>query len=126
MTVIYPAVFHREDGAYWVEFPDLEGCQSWGDTLEETLSNAKEALCAYCLTLIEQRKRLTPASNIQNIPHDENSFVSLVDTKLVDRIKSVKKTLTIPAWLNTKAEEAHAPYSQILQRGLEEYLGING
>ena len=51
MLFLYPAVFHQEEDSYWVEFPDLEGCQSFGDTLNETMENAQEALSAYLLTL---------------------------------------------------------------------------
>ena len=38
--------------------------------------------------------------------------------------RSIKKTLSIPAWLNNQAEKANAPFSQILQQGLKEYLNI--
>lgn len=124
MTVIYPAVFHSEDGSVWVEFPDLEGCQSWGDTLEEAVSNAREALSGYCLTLIEQGRELPAPSPVSEVECEAGAFVSLVDARLTSRTRAVKKTLTIPAWLNDKAEAAHAPYSQILQKGLEEYLGL--
>ena len=44
MKMIYPAIFHSEDGAYWVEFPDLPGCQSYGDSIADTIENAREAL----------------------------------------------------------------------------------
>ena len=42
MLKVYPAIFYEEDG-YWVEFPDLEGCQTYGSTLEETMQLAQEA-----------------------------------------------------------------------------------
>ena len=45
--ITYPAVFHEEDGKYWVEFPDLEGCLTNGDTVEESYERAKEALGFY-------------------------------------------------------------------------------
>lgn len=124
MTVIYPAIFHKEDGAYWVEFPDLEGCNSFGDSVSDTFENAKEALSGYCSVVLEQGNTLPVPSDISTIQVPENAFVSLVDAKPADYRKAVKKTLTIPAWLNTIAEEAHAPYSQILQDALERYLGL--
>lgn len=43
MTKVYPAIIHEENGSYWVEFPDLEGCSTYGETLEETLDLASEA-----------------------------------------------------------------------------------
>ena len=124
MTVISPAIFHREGDAYWVEFPDLEGCNTFGDSISATLESAREALSGYCAVLLEQGKTLPTPSDITTIQVPANSFASLVDTKPADYRKAVKKTLTIPAWLNTVAEEAHAPYSKILQDALERYLGI--
>lgn len=44
MLLIYPAIFHNEDGNYWVEFPDLEGCQSCGKDLPDTMELSQDAL----------------------------------------------------------------------------------
>lgn len=124
MNVIYPAVFHHEDDSYWVEFPDLTGCQSFGDTVAEVFAGAKEALAAYCAVLLESGGQLPTASDMETLVVPEDSFASLVESKVDNKQKAVKKTLTIPAWLNDLAESAHAPYSKILQDGLEQYLGI--
>jgi len=96
MKIVYPAVLHREDGSYWIEFPDLEGCQSFGDTLSEIMANAKEALAGYCLTLVEQKRKLPPASNIDKIDIDkiEGDGITVIEANLNDATKSVKKTLT--------------------------------
>ena len=125
MNVIYPAVFYKEGASYWAEFPDLQGCQTYGDTPALTLINAKEALAGYCAVLLEQGFSLPAPTNIENIKEDGAAFVSLVDAKIMNTQKAVKKTLTIPAWLNTLAEEAHAPYSKLLQDALEDYLGLS-
>lgn len=124
MTLVYPAIFHEEDGSYWVEFPDLEGCQTFGDNIAETMENAKEALAGYSAVLLEEGKSLPAPTPIQNIKPVENSFTTLIDAKPASTKRSVKKTLSIPAWLNDLAEAAHAPYSSILQEGLEKYLHL--
>lgn len=72
MKLIYPAIFHKEDNAYWVEFPDLVGCQSFGDTFDETFQNSKEALVGYCLSLLENGKTLPIPSSIDQITVYEN------------------------------------------------------
>ena len=77
MIFVYPAIFHQEDSSYWVEFPDLPGCQSFGDTLSETMAEAQEALAAYVLTLLEQGKPLAQPSDIGAIT-PEDGFTSLV------------------------------------------------
>ena len=114
MKLIYPAVFHQEDNAYWVEFPDLEGCNSFGDTLEETLSNAREALEGYSISLIEHKEKLPAPSDIGSLKTSDG-FVSLVDIDLsayFNHKKAVKKTLTIPEWLNEAAIEKGINFSQ--------------
>lgn len=120
MKLIYPAVFHKEDNAYWVEFPDLEGCNSFGDTLEEALANAREALEGYSISLIENKEKLPPPSDISGITPSDG-FVSIVDIDLsayLNREKAVKKTLTIPEWLNEAAMERGINFSQTLQDAL--------
>lgn len=119
MMFVYPAVFHQEDNAYWVEFPDLPGCQSFGDTLPETMAEAQEALAAYVLTLLEQGKPLAQPSDIGVIT-PEDGFTSLVACT-IDQYKetrAVKKTLTIPSWLNDRATAMGVNFSQVLQEAL--------
>lgn len=127
MKLIYPAVFHTEDDQVWVEFPDLEGCQSFGDSISEALDGAKEALEGYCITLLEEKHTLPIVSDIKTIKTDESSFVSLVETELTTNFakrKSVKKTLTVPAWLNDMATEKGVNFSAVLQEGLVKSLGL--
>ncbi|MEG1972939.1 MAG: type II toxin-antitoxin system HicB family antitoxin [Oscillospiraceae bacterium] len=77
--LIYPAIFHHEDNAFWVDFPDLEGCQSFGDNVEEAFQMAKEALTAYCASILEQGKALPPPTQIEQMPHIPHSFPSLIE-----------------------------------------------
>lgn len=118
MKVVYPAILHREDGAYWIEFPDLEGCQSFGDTLMEIMDNAKEALTGYCLTLIEEQRKLPAASDLDAIEKEGGDGIVVIEANLKDATKSVKKTLTIPAWLNAAAESRNINFSETLQNAL--------
>lgn len=123
--LIYPAIFYKENDSYWVEFPDLEGCQSFGDTLEEIHEAAKEALAVYLVTLLEQGKQINPPTDIYKIETPDNAFVSLVDVDLIKKSQSVKKTLTIPSWLNEIAEHEHINFSRVLQEALMQKLKIS-
>ena len=123
--MIYPAVFHQEDDSYWVEFPDLEGCQSYGATLEEAHEGAKEALSGYLVVLLEQGQNIKPPSNIRLLNVPENAFVSLVDADLIKKSQAVKKTLTIPSWLNERAESKHINFSKVLQEALMQRLELS-
>ena len=121
MKMIYTAVFHFEDDEYWVEFPDLPGCQSVGSSLAETLDNAREALGLYAITLIENKQEIPAPSEISKLSVEKGCFVSLVDIDLsayFKKAKAVKKTLTIPEWLNDAAIEKGINFSQTLQEAL--------
>jgi len=124
MKVIYPAIFHKDTDGYWVEFPDLPGCFSDGDTTEEALVNASEALLGYCQTMLENKQTLSKPTPIQDIKTDADCFTSFVESELVFKKSSTKKTLTIPTWLNEAAEKRGVNFSAILQKALIKELGI--
>ena len=119
MLFVYPAVFHKEEDAYWVEFPDLPGCHSYGATVTETMACAQEALAGYILTLLEQERAIAVPSDIAML-QVENGFSSLVSCNIdqYKETKAVKKTLTIPAWLNERAMAKGVNFSQVLQDAL--------
>lgn len=119
MLFVYPAIFHKEEDAYWVEFPDLDGCHTYGASIAETMEAAQEALAAYLLTLLEQGSPIVSPSDISSI-HVDNGFSSLVscDINQYKDTKAVKKTLTIPSWLNDRAVSMGVNFSQVLQEAL--------
>lgn len=124
MNFVYPAIFKLEDGSYWVSFPDLEGCFSQGDTAEEAMVNAQEAMELY-LEPDSDEPIFPKATSLEDVRLDGEGFVSLVVGNVkVDMGKSVRKNLTIPAWLNSRAEEAGVNFSQTLQEALRQKLSI--
>ena len=127
---VYPAIFTKEDnGQYSIVFPDFQSCYTCGDDLQDGFEMASDVLCLTLYELEEGKLDIPVPSNPKSITVNDDSFVSLVicDTleyrKMYDN-KAVKKTLTIPSWLNIQAEKANAPFSQILQEGLKEYLHV--
>lgn len=125
MKYTYPAVFHAEDDGFWVEFSDISGCFSQGDTETDALQNASEALEAYIGECLDENKSLPAPSDIQKIKTDKDSFSSFVTCSIRSKEKSVKKTLTIPEWLNKKAEAAGINFSQVLQDSLKKKLQLS-
>lgn len=119
MLFVYPAIFHKEKDTYWVEFPDLEGCHTYGESLNEAMEAAQEALAGYLLTFLEQKKEIASPSDISTI-HTDDGFTSLVscDVNQYKDTKAVKKTLTIPSWLNDRAISMGINFSQVLQEAL--------
>ena len=119
MLFVYPAIFHKEDDTYWVEFPDLEGCHTYGTSITDTMESAQEALAAYLLTLLEQNQAIASPSDISSF-YAEDGFTSLVSCNIEQYkdTKAVKKTLTIPSWLNDRAVSMGINFSQLLQAAL--------
>lgn len=120
MKTAYPAFFHNESDSYWVEFPDLEGCFSDGGTIAEAAINAEEALGLYLCSLMERNISIPSPSDIRKLTPTDG-FVTLIATeplKYRKSNKSVKKTLTIPDWLNVEAEKRHVNFSSVLQQAL--------
>ena len=126
----YPAFFTYADDGISIEFPDLPGCLPCGKTESEAFANAKEAMGLHLFGMEQDNEPIPVPSSIKNLTIPNNAIVILVETfmpSIRDAAlnRSVKKTLTIPAWLNYKAESANVNFSQILQEGLMSYLGIS-
>lgn len=119
----FPAVFTPEDQGYSVIFPDLEGCYTCGDNLEDALEMAEDAL-ALVLYGYEKDGRFIPApSERTKIPLKDDEFVNYVacDTMVYRKMynsKAVKKTLTLPEWMNEEATALGVNFSQVLQEAL--------
>ncbi|KYH32691.1 type II toxin-antitoxin system HicB family antitoxin [Neomoorella mulderi] len=128
---IYPAVFDPcEEGGYCVTFPDLPGCITEGDTLEEAYEMAKEALSLHLWGLEDDGDPIPKPTSPADIKVPEGGFVSLIEVWMVpirDKManKAVNKMLTLPRWLNDLAEEKQVNFSYVLQNALKEYLGVS-
>lgn len=121
MLFIYPAIIHEDADGIWAEFPDLEGCTTFDDTLEAVLNDAAEAMELYVLGLLEDGKKPPVPTDIRTMKDlGENAFATLIksDVDLAKNTKSVKKTLTIPAWLNQRALDKNINFSKVLQEAL--------
>lgn len=127
---VYPAVFtHEAEGGYSINFPDLKNCFTSAPTLEEGIEMAADVLCLTMYGMEEDGVTPPAPSDVRNIHTEENELTTLIrcDTieyrKFFDN-KAVKKTLTIPSWLNTMAEKQGVNFSMILQNALKAELHI--
>ena len=123
MKLTYPAIFYEGEGGFSVEVPDLPGCTSGGATLAEAIIMGTDAASGWVLTELEDGKPAPKASPIKKIRPDTGGFVSMLVLDMDTYTekygnKAVRKNLTIPAWLNTFAEEKNINFSQVLQESL--------
>lgn len=128
---VYPAVFTPEAGGFSVRFPDVENCFTEGDDLAEALEMAEDALCMMLYDAEEQGRAISAPSPLATVQSqlEQGEFVSLVacDTITYRRLhdnRAVKKTLSIPSWLNDMAERAGINFSGTLQEALKQQLHI--
>jgi predicted RNase H-like HicB family nuclease len=128
----YVAVLSYQDDGITIEFPDLPGCYPCAekDDTEGALKNAKEALGLHIWGMEQDEEEIPEASAITDIVLSEKQIPVLIEVFMPpvrERINSkfVKKTLSLPAWLAAKADEAGVNCSRIFQNALIDYLGIS-
>lgn len=125
--LFYPALFHKaEEGGFWVSFPDLPECLTQGENMEDAYSMAIDALGLALEDRIREKDIPAP-STIDTIEYDSNTYPVIVefDLDLYRRrtnSKAVKKTLSIPAWLNEEAMAHDINFSAVLQEALKQEL----
>lgn len=137
MLSIYPACFYKEkEGGYSVLFPDFDGAGTCGETFEQAMNMAVDFLAGNIYDLKRCKKNIPIASDISSVNPDEfydeyeDVVVNMVAVDVEEYAKkhfekSVKKTLTIPSWLNDLAIENHINFSSVLREALENRLNIN-
>lgn len=138
MLSAYPACFLKDESGYSVIFPDLNYLATCGHTLEEAFEMAVDCLAGYLYTAKKEGENIPSPSALQSVDLQqistefadesvEEQFVNIVTVDVDDYAKrhferSVKKTLTIPAWLNDAALERNINFSQVLQEALKAQL----
>ncbi len=139
MLSAYPACFFKENNGYSVIFPDLNYLATCGDTLDDALTMAVDCLAGHLYWLQQDGETAPSASLITEVDSASvakeleldscEAFVNLVTVDVAEYAKvhfekSVKKTLTIPAWLNAAALEQNINFSQVLQEALKAKLHV--
>jgi len=126
---VYPAYFYYDSDGISIEFPDLPGCLPCAFNSEEAFTNAKEALGLHLYGMEQDDDEIPAPTPVNGLKPEEGGIVTMIEVfmpsvreKLNNRF--VKKTLSIPAWLNTQAEEAGVNFSGILQNALKQELNI--
>lgn len=127
---VYPAIFtSEENGMYSVVFPDVKNCFTSGENLADAIDAAEDALCLMLYDAEESGAPIPPASHLKTVSASPDDIVSLIACDTLEYRKfyhnnAIKKTLTIPAWLNTIAEKNDVNFSQVLQEALKEKLRL--
>ncbi len=137
MRVVYPVLFYQEeDGRYSTFVPDLNNASTFGDTLEDAMYMSQDLIAGIMLDLMEEGEKIPKSSSIDKVSFktlendlemNELVFKSKFKTYIAVDLnefakkwnkKLIKKTVNIPVWLNTKAEELRINFSKTLEEAL--------
>lgn len=125
----YPAVFHPEETGFSVSVPDLEGCYTQGEDMDEAVTMTQDAIGLVLEDYFSKNKPMPCASTPDTIELERGEFVVMVEFDWLAYRKrherqAIKKTLSIPSWLNQMAEEKGINFSRVLQKALKRELGV--
>ncbi|MBQ9377969.1 MAG: type II toxin-antitoxin system HicB family antitoxin [Schwartzia sp.] len=140
MLSMYPAIFYAEpSGGYAVVFPDLNHLATCGDDMQEAMEMAVDCLAGYLFSEKRDGSEVPPPTPMEKVdPHCEDTdeedkvlprFVSIVSVDVEAYAarhfnKAVKRTVSLPQWLNSLAVAEKLNVSKILQKALMKELNI--
>lgn len=129
-SYFYPAIFHSDkSGGYWISFPDFPECMTQGENIEQAYQMAVEAIGLCIDERLKNNEELPKVSTPVDYVVDTGDFSCIVEFDLLQyrrthNSKAVKKTLTIPEWLNEAAMAQNINFSQVLQDALLQKMGL--
>lgn len=119
---VYPALFHKnDDGSYTITYPDLPGCISEGKDLGNAMYMAESALTQWVEYLIDKKKEIPKGSMLGTLEVGEGEFANLIRANIKDG-RAVRRTVSIPKWMDDAVSEAGLSLSKVLQDALKTRL----
>ena len=127
--LFYPAVFHKEESGYWISFPDFPECFTEGDDMQQAYERAVDALGLAIVSRKEEKEEIPNPTEVTKLK-EEDGMVVIIGVDMVayqkkHNSRAVKKTLSIPEWLNEEAVSMGVNFSQVLQEALMSKLNIS-
>ena len=136
MKAVYPTIFTETENAVLVEVPDLE-ILTEGKDLQDAIEMARDAIGLTGISMQDHGETIPEPTDFRKIDVSKGTFagdgesqLSLVDIdfdvyRRKSDVKTVRRNVTLPNWLNREAEEAHINVSKVLQEALMAKLGVN-
>ena len=128
--LFYPALFHKsEEGGFWISFPDFPECFTEGDDMKQAYEMTVEALGLALVNRKKEKEEIPDPSDLDKIQNEDGTIVivefDMLEYQRKHNSKAVKKTLSIPEWLNEEAVSMGVNFSQVLQEALMSKLNIS-
>jgi predicted RNase H-like HicB family nuclease len=129
MKYVYPAIFTPEEKGFSIDFPDIESCYTCGDDLVDGIEMAEDILASRLYDIEVSGDDIPEPSDVKSLRLGNGEFTSLVhcDTIVYRKLKNgkaVKKTLTIPQWMDEMASDRGINFSKVLQDALASQLHL--
>ncbi len=129
MKKVYPVVLTPAERGYVVYVPDLQ-INSEGSDIAEAIEMARDSIGLWGITEQDSDRKIPEPSSATDIDHDTNEIVTLVDIdfdsyRRANDMRTIRKNVTVPSWLNDLAEKANVNFSQVLQDGLKQRLHVS-
>lgn len=128
MKAVYPIILTPTKSGYVVFVPDLD-INTEGTDLADAIEMARDAIGIWGISEEDAGRKIPQASG--TMPHPaENEIVTLVDIdftayRRANDLRTVRKNVTLPSWLNDLAERNGVNFSQVLQESLKERLHVS-
>ena len=128
-SYVYPAIVGRDGKDFIISFPDFPNQVTYVDTHEEVINAAQEVL-ALCISDNESTgTECTTPSSPESITIKDGERLVYIHVWMpyfrnIEKVVYVKKTLTIPKWLDEMAKQQNINFSATLVKGLKNRLGI--
>lgn len=120
---VFPAIFHpNEDRTFTITYPDLPGCISEGKSLGNAMYMAQSALTQWIEYLTDKEMEIPAPSDLKVIETEPEEFVNFIRADTKDG-RAVKRTVSIPKWMDDRVAETGLSLSRVLQDALKERLG---
>lgn len=121
---VYPAIFHKnDDDSYTVLFPDLPGCITEGKSLGEAMRMAQSALTQWVEYLKDKKEVIPAASDFQSVETEAGEFANFIRADVKDA-RAVKRTVSLPKWMDEAVADAGLSLSKVLQEALKQRLSL--
>jgi len=126
---VYPVVLTPAELGFVVYVPDLK-INTEGNDVADAISMARDAIGLWGITEQDLGRTIPEPSDLSKVSHEANEIVTLVDIdfdayRRANDMRTIRKNVTIPSWLNELAENSGVNFSQVLQDGLKQKLHVS-
>ena len=129
MKYAYPVVLSKGKDYIIVYIPDFN-INTQGKTFAEAIEMARDAIGIMGIDMEDEKEPLPIPSDISQVEKEcDNDIVSLVDVdfsayRRKNDMRTVRRNVTLPSWLNSEAERSGINVSAVLQKALKQELHL--